>query len=54
MALVAVLVSSTLLGGILSLFEMRSEDAAMARTSVRTQPSTDGFAVRKIDSAPRV
>ena len=53
MALVAVLVSSTLLGGMLSMFEMRSEAAAMARTSVKTAPSTDGLAVRKADSRPR-
>jgi hypothetical protein len=50
MALVAVLVSSTLLGGVLGLFEMRSEEAAMAR--VKTTPSTDGFAVRTVTSGP--
>jgi hypothetical protein len=53
MALVAVLVSSTLLGGLLIMFEVRSEETAMARASVKTQPSTDGLAVRKIDSGPR-
>ena len=53
MALVAVLVSSTLLGGMLSMFEMRSEETAMARTSVKTQSPTDGLAVRNIDSGPR-
>jgi hypothetical protein len=53
MALVAVLVSSTLLGGMLSMFEMRSEETAMAGASIKTQPSTDGLAVRKIDSGPR-
>ena len=53
MALVAVLVSSTLLGGMLSMFETRSEEAAMARAPVKTQPSTDGLAVRKVDSGPR-
>ena len=47
MIFVAVLVSSTLLGGMLSLFEMRSEQSAMAGASVKTQPSTDGLAVRK-------
>jgi len=52
MALVAVLVSSALLGGMLSMFEMRSEEAAMARISVKTAPSTDGLAVRKVDSGP--
>jgi hypothetical protein len=52
-ALVAALASSTLLGGMLSMFEMRSEEAAMARASVKTQPSTDGLAVRKVDSGPR-
>ena len=50
MTLVAVLVSSTLLGGMLSLFEMRSEETAMA---VKTQPSTDGLAMRKINLGPR-
>ena len=53
MALVAVLASSTLLGGMLSAFEMRSEATAMARASVKTQPSTDELAVRKIESVPR-
>jgi len=52
-ALVAVLVSSSLLGGMLSAFELRSEETAMARASVKTQPSSDGFAVRKIDSGSR-
>ena len=53
MALVAVLVSSTLLGGLLIMFEVRGQETAMARASVKTQPSTDGLAVRKIDSGPR-
>ena len=43
----AVLVSSTLLGGTLSLFEMRSEEAALTRAAGKTQPSADGLAVRK-------
>jgi len=51
MALVAVLVSSTLLGGVLSLFEMRSEEASVSR--VKTAPSTDGLAVRTVASGPR-
>ena len=50
MALVAVLVSGMLLGSMLSMFEMRSEERAMARGSVKTQPATDGLAVRKINS----
>lgn len=53
MAFVAVLVSSTLLGGMLSMFEMRSAETAMARTSVKTQPSTEGLAARKVHSRPR-
>jgi hypothetical protein len=53
MALVAVLVSSTLLGSMLSMFEMRSDEAAMARASVKAQPSADGLAVRKAGSGPR-
>ena len=54
MAIVAVLISSTLLVGMLSMFETRSEEAAMARASVKTQPSTDGLAVRKWDYRPFV
>ena len=50
---VAVLVSSTLLGGMLAMFQMRSEETAMARASVENAASTDGLAVRKIDSGPR-
>ena len=50
---VAVLVSSTLLGGMLTMFQMRSEETAMARASVKAAASTDGLAVRKIDSGPR-
>ena len=53
MAFVAVLVSSTLLGGMLSMFEVRSAETAMARTSVKTQPSTEGLSARKVDSRPR-
>jgi len=53
MALAAALLSSTLLGSMLSMFETRSEEAAMARTAVRTQPSTDGLAVRKTNSGAR-
>jgi hypothetical protein len=53
MALIAVLVASTLLGGMLSMFEMRADATAMARASVRTQPATDGLAARKVDSGPR-
>jgi hypothetical protein len=52
-AFVAVLVSSTLLGGMLSMFEMRGDETAMARSSVKTQPSTDGLALRKTHSGPR-
>jgi hypothetical protein len=51
-AFVAVLVSSSLLGGVLITFEVRSEKTAMARASIKTQPSTDALAVRKIDSGP--
>ena len=53
LALVAVLVSSTLVGGMLSMFEMRSQEAAMAQTSVETAPSSDRFALRKPGSEPR-
>lgn len=52
-ALVAVLVSSTLLGSVLTMFEMRSEQTAMERASIKTQPSTDGLVLREIDSGPR-
>ena len=47
MALVAALVSSTLLGGTLSLFEMRSNEAATTTVSVKPHPSTDGLAMRR-------
>ena len=50
----AVLASSTLLGGLLSAFEMRSEEMAMSQASVKTQPSTDGVAMRKVDAGPRL
>lgn len=53
MAVVAVLLSSTLLGSILGLFEMRSEDAAMARAPTNAQPSSDALAVRNVDSGSR-
>ncbi len=53
MAVVAVFVSSTLLVGMLSLFEMHREEAAMARAPLKAAPSTDGLAVRKVGSAPR-
>jgi len=52
-ALGAALISSTLLGGVSSMFAMRIGEAAMARASVKTQPSADGLAVRKLDSRPR-
>ena len=52
LALVAVLVSSTLVGGMLGMFEMRSQDA-MAQTSAETAPSSDRFALRKPGSEPR-
>ena len=52
-ALVAALVSCTLLGGMLGLFEMRSEAAAFARASIEVQPSTSGLALRRVGSAPR-
>ena len=52
MALAAVFVSSTLVGGMLSMFEMRSE-AAMAGASVKTEPSTEGLALRNVRSGPR-
>ena len=53
MALVAVLLSSTLLGGMLSMFEMRSEETATARASIKTPGPTDGLALRKVGSGPR-
>ena len=52
-ALVAVLVSSTLLGGMLDLFEMHSEDAAFARASIKAKPSSGGLVARNTRSAPR-
>ena len=53
MALGAVLLSSTLLGGMLSMFEMVIEEAAIARTSIKTAPSADGLAVRKVGPGSR-
>ena len=53
MAVVAVLVSSTLLGGMLSMFEMRSGDSAAVQASMQPAPSSDGFAARQTSSAPR-
>jgi hypothetical protein len=52
-AFVAVLVSSTLLGSMLRMFDMRSEEAALARAAVKTQPSTDGLAARKVGPGSR-
>jgi len=52
-AVAAALVSSTLMVGVLGLFEMRSADTAMARASVNGQSAMHELAVRKIDSAPR-
>ena len=52
-ALAAVLVSSLTLGGVLSLFEMRADETASAWTSVKSAPSTNGLALRKVDPAPR-
>jgi len=37
----------------LGLFEMRAQESAIARAPVKSQPSTDGLAVRKVDSRPR-
>ena len=53
MALAAALVSSTLLGGTLSLFEMRANEAAVTAASAKPQPSTDGVAMRQGGSQPR-
>ena len=53
LALVAVLVSSTLVGSVLGMFEMRSQEATMVQTSVEPAPSSDRFALRKPGSEPR-
>lgn len=53
MAVTAVLLSSTLLGGVLSLFEVRGANAAMAAASVAPGPSTGAVARRTIDPGPR-
>lgn len=52
-AFVAALMSNTLLVGMLSMFDARSQEAALARASFKSQPSTGGLAVRKVDSGPR-
>lgn len=51
-ALVAVLVSSTLLGSMLSLFEARSVAAATARIAIPTQPTAGGLAARHALARP--
>jgi hypothetical protein len=53
MALVAVLVSCTLLGSVLSLFELRSEETAVAQAPGKSQRATDELAARNVDSRPR-
>jgi len=50
---VAVLVGGALLGGLLGLFEMHSEDAAFTATAVHAQPSIGGLAMRDICSVMR-
>ena len=52
-AFIAVLVSSALLGGMLGLFEMHSEDAAFTAAAVHAQPAIGGLAMQDIDSVPR-
>ena len=52
-ALVAALMSSTLLCGTLSLFEMRANEPAATTASPKTHPTTDGFAKRPGGSQPR-
>lgn len=53
MALVAVLVSSTLLGTMLSIFDARSEEAVLGRAAAKTQPSTDGLSARRVGPGSR-
>lgn len=52
-AFVSVLVSSSLLGGMLGLFEMQSQDAAIARPLIDPQPPTTGIALQRVGSASR-
>lgn len=52
-AVAAVVVSSTLMVGVLGLFEMRSADIATGRASANGQPAIDALAVRRLDPAPR-
>ena len=53
MAVVAVFLSTTVLGSVLALFEMRGNEAAIAHATVETQAPNAGLAVRTIDSARR-
>lgn len=52
-AFVSVVVSSTLLGGMLGMFEMQSEGAAIARASIKVQPSNTGIALQRVGPASR-
>ena len=52
-AFIAVLLSSTLLGGMLGLFEMHSEDAAMAKAARTIEPARTGLAAAEARAGSR-
>ena len=53
MAFVSVVMSGTLIGGMLGLFEMHAEDAVIARASVKHAPADLELAVRAARPAAR-
>jgi len=54
MGLVAVLASGTILGGVLGLFEMRSDDAALAQAAKSAPRSSSGLAACEVRIGSRV
>jgi hypothetical protein len=53
MAFLSVVMSGTLIGGMLGLFEMHAEDAVIARASVKHAPADRELAVRAARPAVR-
>ena len=53
MALLSLVMSGTLIGGMLGLFEMRAQDAAIARAAVKGDAAAAEIAVRASREAPR-
>lgn len=53
MALLSLVMSSTIIGSMLGLFEMRAEDAVIARATVKAHTAAVEIAVRAPRPAPR-